>query len=282
MSILEAVVLGLIQGLTEFLPVSSSAHLRVFAAFFNWPDPGAAFTAVSQIGTELAVVIYFRKRVWAIISTWCRSLFDRGLRSDMNARMGWYIILATIPIGVLGLTLEDHIEGAFRDLRLIALSLIVFGIVLGVVDRMARRERELQDLTLGRGLGFGLAQTLALVPGVSRSGATITGGRLLGFTRPAAAEFAFLLAMPAVFASGFYKMLDIGGNEYAGWGATVVGTLVALVVGYVVIAWLMRFIQTHSFMPFVYYRIALGVLILVLVQYGVLAPEGGAGVGGAT
>ena len=279
MSIFEAVVLGLIQGLTEFLPVSSSAHLRVFAAFFGWSDPGAAFTAVSQIGTELAVVVYFRKRVWAIISVWCRSLVDRDLRGDVNARMGWYIILATIPIGVLGLLFEDQIDGVFRDLRLIAMTLIVFGLILGAVDHYARKQNELEDLTLGRGLTFGLFQTLALIPGVSRSGATITGGRLLGFTRPAAAEFAFLLAMPAVFASGLYKMLDIGGNEYAGWGATIVGTLVAFVIGYVVIAWLMRFITTHSFMPFVYYRIALGVLIIVLVSTGALAPEGGAGVG---
>ncbi|MEU3020213.1 MULTISPECIES: undecaprenyl-diphosphate phosphatase [unclassified Nocardiopsis] len=279
MSIFEAVVLGLIQGLTEFLPVSSSAHLRVFAAFFGWSDPGAAFTAVSQIGTELAVVVYFRKRVWAIISVWCRSLVDRDLRGDVNARMGWYIILATIPIGVLGLLFEDQIDGVFRDLRLIALTLIVFGLILGAVDHFARKQNELEDLTLGRGLTFGLFQTLALIPGVSRSGATITGGRLLGFTRPAAAEFAFLLAMPAVFASGLYKMLDIGGNEYAGWGATIVGTLVAFVIGYVVIAWLMKFISTHSFMPFVYYRIALGVLILVLVTTGVLSPQGGAGVG---
>ncbi|MFE1168235.1 undecaprenyl-diphosphate phosphatase [Nocardiopsis sp. NPDC058789] len=279
MSIFEAVVLGLIQGLTEFLPVSSSAHLRVFAAFFGWSDPGAAFTAVSQIGTELAVVVYFRKRVWAIISVWCGSLVNRNLRGDVNARMGWYIILATIPIGVLGLLFEDQIDGVFRDLRLIALSLILFGLLLGAVDHFARKQNELEDLTLGRGLTFGLFQTLALIPGVSRSGATITGGRLLGFTRPAAAEFAFLLAMPAVFASGLYKMLDIGGNEYAGWGATIVGTLVAFVIGYVVIAWLMRFITTHSFMPFVYYRIALGVLIIVLVTTGVLSPQGGAGVG---
>ncbi|MEE2037312.1 undecaprenyl-diphosphate phosphatase [Nocardiopsis sp. CT-R113] len=278
MSIFEAVVLGLIQGLTEFLPVSSSAHLRVFAAFFNWPDPGAAFTAVSQIGTELAVVVYFRRRIWAVITTWCRSLADRDLRGDVNARMGWYVIIASIPIGVLGLLLEEQIDGVFRDLRLIALSLIVFGVILGAVDHYARRQNELEDLTLGRGLVFGLFQCLALVPGVSRSGATITGGRLLGFTRPAAAEFAFLIAMPAVFASGLYKMLDIGGNEYAGWGATIVGTLVAFVVGYVVIAWLMRFISTHSFMPFVVYRIILGIVILALVYFGVLSPQGGAGV----
>ena len=279
MSIFEAVVLGLIQGLTEFLPISSSAHLRVFAAFFNWPDPGAAFTAVSQIGTELAVILYFRKRIWSIISVWSRSLFDRELRGDINARMGWYIIIGTIPIGVLGLLLEDQIEGVFRDLRLIALNLIIFGIILGAVDHFARRQNEVEDLNLKRGLTFGLFQTLALIPGVSRSGATITGGRLLGFTRPAAAEFAFLLALPAVFASGLYKMLDIGGDEYAGWGATIIGTIVAFVVGYIVIAWLMKFISTHSFMPFVYYRIALGLLILVLVYYGALAPAGGAGVG---
>ncbi|WP_017606481.1 undecaprenyl-diphosphate phosphatase [Nocardiopsis alkaliphila] len=278
MSIFEAVVLGLIQGLTEFLPISSSAHLRVFAAFFDWPDPGAAFTAVSQIGTELAVVLYFRARIWAIVSTWCGSLVDKDLRGDINARMGWYIIIGTIPIGVLGLLLEDQIEGVFRDLRLIALNLIIFGVLLGVIDRMARRRNEIEDLNLKRGLTFGLFQTLALIPGVSRSGATITGGRMLGFTRPAAAEFAFLLALPAVFASGLYKMLDIGGNEYAGWGATIVGTLVAFVVGYIVIAWLMRFISTNSFMPFVYYRIALGVLLLVLVYHGVLSPAGGAGV----
>ncbi|MFV2197768.1 MULTISPECIES: undecaprenyl-diphosphate phosphatase [unclassified Nocardiopsis] len=279
MSIFEAVVLGLIQGLTEFLPVSSSAHLRVFAAFFNWPDPGAAFTAVSQIGTELAVVLYFHKRIWAVISTWCRSLVNRDLRGDINARMGWYIIIATIPIGVLGLLLEDQIDSVFRDLRLIALTLIVFGLILGAVDHFARREREIKDLNLSRGVAFGLFQTLALIPGVSRSGATITGGRLMGFTRPDAAEFAFLIALPAVFASGLYKMLDIGGGEYAGWGATIVGTLVAFVVGYVVIAWLMKFISTHSFMPFVYYRVALGVLILVLVFTGTLDPQGGAGVG---
>ncbi|MFD6095283.1 undecaprenyl-diphosphate phosphatase [Nocardiopsis flavescens] len=279
MSIFEAVVLGLIQGLTEFLPVSSSAHLRVFAAFFQWPDPGAAFTAVTQIGTELAVVVYFRKRIWAVISTWLRSLVDRDLRGDVNARIGWYVILATIPIGVLGLLLEDQIDSVFRDLRLIALTLIVFGLILGAVDHFARREHEMEDLTLGRGITFGLFQTLALIPGVSRSGATITGGRLLGFNRPAAAEFAFLIALPAVFASGLYKMLDIGGGEYAGWGATLVGTLVAFVIGYIVIAWLMKFISTHSFMPFVYYRIALGILILVLVFTGVLDPAGGAGVG---
>ncbi|MFD0775957.1 undecaprenyl-diphosphate phosphatase [Streptomonospora algeriensis] len=275
MSIVEAIILGIIQGLTEFLPISSSGHLRVVSAFLGWPDPGAAFTAVSQIGTELAVLLYFRQRIWAILSTWTRSLIDRELRSDMNARMGWYVIIGTIPIGVLGLALEDQIDSLFRDLRLIALTLIVFGVFLGLADYYMRKHRTLVDLTVGRGVVYGLFQTLALIPGVSRSGATITGGRLLGFKRADAAEYAFLLAMPAVFASGVYKLTDIGGNEYAGWTATIVGTVVAFAIGYVVIAWLMRFITTHSFMPFVYYRCVLGVLILTLVSFNVLDPKGG-------
>lgn len=277
MSIFEAIILGLVQGLTEFLPISSSGHLRVVSAFFGWPDPGAAFTAVSQIGTELAVVVYFRQRIWAILSTWTRSLVNRDLRGDINARMGWYVILGTIPIGVLGLLLEDQIDSVFRDLRLVALNLIIFGVLLGVVDKYARKHRELKDLNAPRGLTFGLFQALALIPGVSRSGGTITGGMLLGFKRKEAAEYAFLLALPAVFASGLYKLTDIGGDEYAGWGATIVGTIIAGVVGFVVIAWLMRFISTHSFMPFVYYRVGLGIVILALVSWGVLDPQSGSG-----
>ncbi|GLU48885.1 undecaprenyl-diphosphate phosphatase [Nocardiopsis ansamitocini] len=276
MSIIEAIVLGLVQGLTEFLPISSSGHLRIVAAFSGWPDPGAAFTAVSQIGTELAVLIYFRKDVWNIISTWCRSLVVKELRRDINARMGWYVILGSLPIAIAGLLFEEQIAEPFRDLRLIALTLIVFGVLLGIVDRYSRKHRELTDLTAQRGVVFGLFQMLALVPGVSRSGATVTGGMLLGFKREAAARYAFLLAMPAVFASGVYKLKDIGGDEYAGVGATIVGTVVAFVVGYAVIAWFMRFISTNSFMPFVYYRIVLGVLILTLVSFGVLTPESGA------
>lgn len=275
MSIFEAIFLGIVQGLTEFLPISSSGHLRVISAFLGWPDPGTAFTAVSQIGTELAVLIYFRKRIWAILSMWTQSLYKSELRRDMNARMGWYVIIGTIPIGIVGLALEEQIDSLFRDLRLIALNLIIFGVILGLADRYTRKHRTLTDLTVTRGLVYGLFQTLALVPGVSRSGATVTGGMLLGFKRADAAEYAFLLAMPAVFASGLYKLTDIGDNEYAGWTATFVGTLVAFAIGYAVIAWLMRFISTHSFMPFVYYRCALGVLILVLVSFNVIEPGGG-------
>ncbi|MBB6171432.1 undecaprenyl-diphosphatase [Nocardiopsis mwathae] len=276
MSIFEAIVLGLIQGLTEFLPISSSGHLRVFSALFGWPDPGAAFTAVSQLGTELAVVIYFRRRIGAIIATWSRSLVDRDLRRDINARMGWYVIIGTLPIVVLGLLFEEQIDSAFRDLRLVALTLIVFGVILGLADRHTRKHRELVDLDARRGITFGFFQALALIPGVSRSGGTITGGMLLGFKRKDAAEYSFLLAIPAVFGSGLYKLKDIGGDEYAGVAATVVGTAIAGVVGFAVIAWLMRFISTHSFMPFVYYRVALGILVLTLVGFGVLDPHGGA------
>ncbi|GAB2505083.1 undecaprenyl-diphosphate phosphatase [Nocardiopsis aegyptia] len=276
MSLIEAVILGLVQGLTEFLPISSSGHLRVISAFFGWPDPGAAFTAVSQLGTELAVMIYFRQRIMKIVSTWTLSLFKRELRGDINARMGWYVIIGSLPIVILGLLLEEQIDSVFRDLRLIALNLIIFGVILGLVDQYSRKHRGMEDLTASRGIVFGLFQSLALIPGVSRSGGTLTGGMLLGFKRKDAAEYAFLLALPAVFGAGLYKLTDVGPNEYAGWGATIVGTIIAGVVGFIVIAWLMKFISTHSFMPFVYYRVALGILVLTLVSFGVLDPEGGA------
>lgn len=276
MSWLEAIVLGLIQGLTEFLPISSSAHLRISAAFFGWDDPGAAFTAVSQIGTEAAVVIYFRKKIGAILVAWFRSLRrPRTWREDPDARMGWLVIIGTLPIAILGLLFQDSIEHAFRDLRLIATTLIVFGILLGVADHYGQKRLSLDHLTVPHGIAYGFAQALALVPGVSRSGGTVTMGRLLGYRRPQATEYAFLLAVPAVFSSGLYKLTDIGGSDAPAWGPTILGTVVAFVVGYAVIAWLMKFISTNSYMPFVIYRIALGVLLFVLVGFGVLAPDAG-------
>jgi undecaprenyl-diphosphatase len=276
LSWLEAIVLGLIQGLTEFLPISSSAHLRISAAFAGWDDPGAAFTAVTQLGTETAVILYFRNKIGRILLAWFRSLRRPSTWSDdPDARMGWLVIIGTLPIAILGLLFEDEIESAFRDLRLIAMTLIVFGILLGVVDHYGRRERDLDHLTVPHGIGFGLAQSLALIPGVSRSGGTITAGRLLGYKREDATEYAFLLAVPAVFASGLYQLTDIGGDAAPAWGPTVVATIVAFVVGYTVIAWLMRFIKTHSYLPFVLYRIALGVLLLILVLSGVLDPDAG-------
>ncbi|MFC7216869.1 undecaprenyl-diphosphate phosphatase [Streptomyces polyrhachis] len=283
----ESVILGLVQGLTEFLPISSSAHLRLTAAFAGWEDPGAAFTAISQIGTETAVLLYFRKDIARIVSAWFRSLRDKRIRQEPDARMGWLIIVGSIPIGVLGLVFQDSIEGPFRDLRLIATTLIVMGLLLGYADwrsshprdggrhRAPAPRKQLSDLTTRDGLLFGAAQALALIPGVSRSGATITGGLFLGYSREAAARYSFLLAIPAVLASGLFELKEVAEQPHIEWGTIIVGTVIAFFVGYAIIAWLMRYITTKSFMPFVVYRVLLGVLIFALVGAGVLDPEAG-------
>ncbi|WP_024873844.1 undecaprenyl-diphosphate phosphatase [Saccharomonospora piscinae] len=271
----EALVLGLVQGLTEFLPISSSAHIRLTAAFAGWGDPGAAFTAVTQIGTELAVLLYFSRKIWRILHHWFLSLGKREYRSDPDAKMGWLIIIGSVPIAVLGLLFEERIESVFRDLRLTATTLIVFGLLLLLADRVGRKQRELDQLTVPHGLVYGFAQAMALIPGVSRSGGTITGGLLLGYKRAEAAEYAFLLAVPAVLASGVYKLTDIGAGDAPGVGPTVLATVVSFGVGYAVIAWLMAYIKKNSFLPFVIYRVVLGVLVLVLVYAGVLDPNAG-------
>jgi undecaprenyl-diphosphatase len=271
---LEAILLGIVQGLTEFLPISSSAHLRIVSALAGWGDPGAAFTAVTQLGTELAVLLYFGKDIIRIAKAWFSSLPARRWPEHPDARMGWLVIFGSMPIVILGLLLESPIDSAFRDLRLIAVNLIVFGVILGVVDRLARSERTLDQLTVRHGLAYGFAQAMALFPGVSRSGGTITAGRLLGYGREAATRFAFLLAIPAVFGSGLYKLKDIGvADGGTGWGPTIVATVVAFVVGLGVIAWLMRYLRTRSYLPFVVYRVALGVLVIILVTTGALDPD---------
>jgi undecaprenyl-diphosphatase len=272
----EAMVLGLVQGLTEFLPISSSAHLRITAALAGWDDPGAAFTAVTQIGTELAVILYFSRKIGQILIAWFFSLYKKDWRSDPDARLGWLIIVGSLPIIVLGLLFQDDIDHTFRDLRLTATMLIVFGVILLVADRIGRQRRTLDDLTARHGLGFGFAQALALVPGVSRSGGTTSAGLLMGYTRAEAAEYSFLLALPAVFGSGLYKLTDIGKNgETAQWGPTILATIIAFAVGYLVIAWLMAYIKTRSFLPFVVYRLILGVLLFVFVFTHVLDPNAG-------
>ncbi|MGA4964539.1 undecaprenyl-diphosphate phosphatase [Streptomyces pseudogriseolus] len=291
MSWFESLILGLVQGLTEFLPVSSSAHLRLTAAFSGWEDPGAAFTAITQIGTETAVLIYFRKDIGRILSAWSRSLTDKTMRRDQDARMGWLVIVGSIPIGVLGVTLKDQIEGPFRDLRLTAAMLIGMGVVLGVADRLAARaesggrhrvaapRKELGDLTVKDGLIYGVCQAMALIPGVSRSGATISGGLFMGYRREAAARYSFLLAIPAVLASGLFELKDAAEGGHVSWGPTLFATVIAFVTGYAVIAWFMKFISTKSFMPFVWYRIALGVVVFLLVSAGVLSPHAGESAG---
>jgi undecaprenyl-diphosphatase len=267
----EAVVLGIVQGLTEFLPISSTAHVLLVSRLFGWDDPGAAFTAVMQIGTEAAVLIYFRHDIARIVSTWARSLVKPELRGHIDARMGWYVIIGTIPIAILGFAFKDQIAGAARNLWLVAAVLIGFGLVLGLADRIGRKEKELAELDARTGVVFGLGQALALIPGVSRSGATISTGLFLGFTREAAARYAFLLAIPAVLASGLFEARKIGESGEVAWGPTLLATGIAFVVGYAVIAWLLRYITTHSFLPFVIYRIALGGLLLVLLATGTVA-----------
>ncbi len=273
----EAIVLGLVQGLTEFLPISSSAHLRVVGEASGWGDPGAAFTAITQIGTEAAVLLYFRRDIARIVVSWLRALVDRSVRSDPDARMGWLIIVGSIPIVVLGLLFQDDIETTFRDLRIVAISLVAFSLVLYWADRVGRKRRELRELTVRDGLLFGAAQAMALVPGVSRSGGTITMGLFLGYTRAAAARYSFLLAIPAVLGSGFFQVYEVltGGvaGETVSWGPTLLATVIAFAVGLTVIAWLLRYLDRGTFTPFVVYRVVLGLALLALVGVGVLAPN---------
>lgn len=270
----DAIILGIVQGLTEFLPISSSAHLRIIGEFLpSAVDPGATFTAITQLGTELAVLVYFWKKIVRIIGRWFGSLTGRVPRNDPDARMGWIVIIGTIPIGILGFLFQDVIRDTFRNLWLVAIVLIVFGLILGAADALGRRTRNEQDLTYPHGLALGLAQSLALIPGVSRSGATTTMGLALGYTRPVAAEVAFLLAVPAVFGSGVYELYhsikDPGSSVFSG-AETAVATVIAFVVGLAVIAFLMQYLKRGSFLPFVIYRVVLGIVLIILLSLGVL------------
>jgi len=276
-SLIEAIVLGILQGLTEFLPISSSAHQLIVPAMLGWDDPGAAFTAVTQLGTEAAVLIYFRNDIWSIATVWLRSLYKPVLRSTVHARMGWYLIVATIPIGILGLAFETQIENGARNLYLVGTVLIVFGLVLGYADRVGTHERELGDISTRDGVAIGLAQSLALIPGVSRSGATMSAGLLLGLDRTAAARFSFLLAIPAVVLSGLFQLKGVlTGEEGNGepLGYILLATVIAFFVGYAAIAWLLRYLTTHSVRLFVVYRVVLGVLVLVLTAAGAIQSPG--------
>lgn len=272
----DAILLGLLQGLTEFLPISSSAHLRIFGELFGTSDPGAAFTAITQIGTESAVVIVFWRDIVRIISRWARSLpFITGPArvesSDPDARMGWMIIVGSLPIAILGLALEDWIDTTFRNLWVTVVMLAVFAILLGIADHYARQERTLDRMTWKDAILYGFAQAAALIPGVSRSGGTITMGRALGYTREAAARYSFLLAMPAVFASGFYKVYKVfSGGDHIYVGPTIAATIIAFLVGWAVIIWFLKLVSTKSYRPFVWYRIALAVVIAALLATGVL------------
>jgi undecaprenyl-diphosphatase len=271
MDAFQAIVLGIVQGLTEFLPISSSGHLRIVPAFFGWEDPGAAFTAVIQLGTMAAVLLYFRRDLWNIARAWLRSLRDREARRTMEARLGWFIILGTIPISILGLAFKDTIEDEFRSLYLIGTMLIVFGFVMLLAERVSRRDREIETLTARDAGVIGCAQALALVPGVSRSGATISAGLFLNLTRTDAARFSFLLSVPAVVLSGLFELRHIGESGGAPAGATALATLLAFVTGYASIAFLLRWLAGHSLGVFVAYRFVLGALVIALTAAGLIS-----------
>ena len=275
---LSAIFLGIVQGLTEFLPISSNAHLAIIGKLMpSAEDPGAAFVAITQIGTELAVLLYFRKDIFSIISAWVKSLNRKAhlthhQRSD--ARLAWLIGIGTVPIVVLGFLGQSYIENELRSLWVIASTLIIFGFLLGLLDYMGRNERTLDQLSGSHGILYGLAQSLALIPGVSRSGATIAMGRILGYRRESALRYSFLLALPAVFGSGLYqlkKAIDEPGNQVFTMPETLAATFVAFLVGYAVIAWLMRYISTKSFTPFVIYRIVLGTALLIALATGAIS-----------
>jgi undecaprenyl-diphosphatase len=270
-SAIEAIVLGLVQGLTEFLPISSSGHLRIVPAFFGWEDPGAAFTAVIQLGTMAAVVLYFRHDLWRIAVAWLQELRVPFRSRSHEANLGWFIIVGTVPISVLGLIFSDQIESGARDLYLIGSALIVFSFVMLLADRFGSRRRELTELNMRDGLVIGFAQALALVPGVSRSGATISAGLFRNFDGAAAARYSFLLSVPAVVLSGLFEIRDVGGAGGASIEATIIATLGAFVSGYAAIAWLLRYLATHTLAVFIAYRIPLGVLVLALAGTGTIS-----------
>jgi undecaprenyl-diphosphatase len=274
----EAIFLGILQGLTEFLPISSSAHIRIAGELFGTnQDPGATFTAITQIGTELAVLIYFRRDIVRIISAWFSQISRKELKAAQksDARMGWLIIIGTLPIVVLGYFGQEIIRNDFRSLWLIAATLIIFGVILGFADKYGKTERQLHQLTPMHGVLYGFAQSLALIPGVSRSGATIAMGRFMGYSREAALRYSFLLALPAVFGSGLYELKGALGETAServfSLPETFIATAVAFVIGYAVIAWILKYVTTKSFAPFIIYRICLGSLLILLLSLGVIS-----------
>lgn len=270
----EALVLGLVQGLTEFLPISSSAHIRIVSELWFGADAGASFTAVIQLGTEAAVVIYFAKDIWRLLTAWFRGLFSRDARADPDYKLAWYVIYGSIPIAVLGVLFKDEIRSGLRNLWITAIVLMVFAAILAVADETGRQART--RLTLKDSWVMGFAQAMALVPGVSRSGGTLTAGMFLGLRREDATRYAFLLAIPSVFGAGLFSIPDVMDRSGPGLQAdipqTIAATIVSFVVGYACVAWLLRYVSKHSYMVFVWYRIALGAVLCALLATGVVSP----------
>ena len=287
MNFFQAIFLGLVQALTEYLPVSSSAHIRIIGDLMLGSDPGAAFTAIIQIGTELAVILYFRHVIIRILGAWFGSLFGKegkDFKSRMGAhnpdtQMGWFIILGTMPILIAGLLFKHAIEGSLRNLWITVTVLVLFGVLLWVVDARSRQVKTMKEMTWKDALIFGIGQMLALIPGVSRSGGTITFGRAMGYTREAAVRVSFLMAIPAVFGAGILEAVsavkDVATGDagmFPGWGPTIAAAIVAFVVGYVVIIGFLKFVSTFSYKAFAIYRIGLAVVVALLLITGVLSP----------
>lgn len=287
MNFFQAIFLGLVQALTEYLPVSSSAHIRIIGDLMLGSDPGAAFTAIIQIGTELAVILYFRRDIIRILGAWFGSLFGKegkDFKSRMGAhnpdtQMGWFIILGTMPILIAGLLFKHAIEGLLRNLWITVTVLVLFGVLLWVVDARSKQVKTMKEMTWKDALIFGIGQMLALIPGVSRSGGTITFGRAMGYTREAAVRVSFLMAIPAVFGAGILEAIsavkDVAAGDagmFPGWGPTIAAAIVAFVVGYVVIIGFLKFVSTFSYKAFAIYRIGLAVVVALLLITGVLSP----------
>ncbi|KAA0275567.1 MAG: undecaprenyl-diphosphate phosphatase [Acidobacteria bacterium] len=270
MSVLQAIVLGLVQGLTEFLPISSSGHLLIVPAFAGWEDPGAAFTAVIQLGTMAAVLLYFRRDLIQIARAWWRELRIPFAGRSTDANLGWFIILGTIPIAIFGFIFRNQIESGARSLYLVGAMLIGFSFVMLAAERYGSRERPIEEIDGRDGAFIGLWQAFALIPGVSRSGATISAGLFRNFNRTAAARYSFLLSVPAVVLSGLFELRDIGGEGSVGFAPTAIATLVAFASGYAAIAWLLRYLANHSLNVFVAYRIPLGILVIALAATGAI------------
>ncbi|MBC3190639.1 undecaprenyl-diphosphate phosphatase [Pseudonocardia sp. C8] len=271
MSWLEVIVLGVIQGLTEFLPVSSSGHLRIASELFFGRDPGAAFTAVTQLGTEAAVIVYFARDIGHLLLTWVRGFRDPEVRQTDDYRLAWLVIVGSIPIAVLGVLFKTQVETVARNLWLVATTLIVFGVLLGLAERFGRQVKPIERITVRDGILLGLAQAMALVPGVSRSGGTITAGLALGLTRPAIVRYSFLLAIPSVFGAGLFTLPDVFAGDGPSGVQMIVAVVISFVIGYAVIAWLLRFVQNNTVYVFVAYRIVLGVALLAGLAIGAVS-----------
>jgi len=271
----EAIVLGIVQGLTEFLPISSSGHMRITSAIFFGQDAGASFTAVTQLGTEAAVLLYFAKDIWRISKTWVIGLWDKSARKEFDYKMAWYVIIGSIPIGVIGFAFKDQIRTAARNLWLVSIVLVVFSFVLAFAEYWGRQTRNLERFKMPDAVTMGLAQALALIPGVSRSGGTASAGLFLGLTREAALRFSFLLAIPAVVMSGVFSLPDVfdkSGEGLVPSGAQmIVATVIAFGLGYASIAWLLKYVSAHTFYPFVLYRVAVGGIVLALLMNGTIS-----------